>query len=302
MRNILFIAIGFFSLSAFSYDYYATEKANISDPEEIGFFIPEANKTDLLKSSAVGKGKKVVLDYYFNNEYKKDEEGHLVRFHYTWEDKANTGFSYFGNIFQQSGAIIESLKTAPTRGSLQSADIYIIVDPDTEKETSDPHFVTPRDVGVIYNWVKSGGVLLLMGNDSANAEFLHFNQLAEKFGIHFNEDRRNHVTGNHFEMGAFSIKDKDPIFRTTKKIFIKDISTLRIQSPAKAYLSQGGDIIMALSHVGKGTVFAVGDPWFYNEYVDGRNLPAEYENAHAAKDLAEWLLLQSKKAPLSTEN
>ena len=302
MRDILFIVIGFFSLSAFRYHYHSSVKAIFSDSKNTGIFIPDAGKTDLRKPAALGKGRKVVLDYYFNNEYKKDERGRLVRFHYTWEDEANTGFSFFGNTFQQSGAIIESLKTAPTRSSLRDADIYIIVDPDTKKETADPHFISPRDARVIYHWVKSGGVLLLMGNDSANAEFLHFNQLAEKFGIHFNEDRRNHVTGNHFETGAFSFKDGDSIFRTTKKIFMKDISTLHVESPAKAYLSEGADVIIAISHVGKGTVFAVGDPWFYNEYVEGKNLPAEYENAHAAKDLAKWLLLQSKKAPFSTEN
>jgi len=40
---------------------------------------------------------------------------------------------------------------------------------------------------------------------------------------------------------------------------------------------------------------AVGDPWLYNEYVDGRKLPAEYPNYKAATDLAKWLLDQSKK-------
>ncbi len=39
---------------------------------------------------------------------------------------------------------------------------------------------------------------------------------------------------------------------------------------------------MAVARVGHGTVFAVGDPWFYNEYTDGRNLPPLYENYKAA--------------------
>jgi unsaturated rhamnogalacturonyl hydrolase len=49
---------------------------------------------------------------------------------------------------------------------------------------------------------------------------------------------------------------------------------------------------MAVSKLGKGTVFAVGDPWLYNEYTDGRKLPAEYQNYQAAKDLAHWLIAQ----------
>ncbi|MBC7687398.1 MAG: hypothetical protein H7211_04385, partial [Aquabacterium sp.] len=45
---------------------------------------------------------------------------------------------------------------------------------------------------------------------------------------------------------------------------------------------------------GKGTVFAVGDPWLYNEYTDGRKIPAEYQTFSAANELVQWLLLQAK--------
>ena len=50
--------------------------------------------------------------------------------------------------------------------------------------------------------------------------------------------------------------------------------------------------MIATAKLGKGTVFAVGDPWLYNEYVDGRKLPAEYENYKAAEDLVKWLIKQ----------
>ena len=56
-----------------------------------------------------------------------------------------------------------------------------------------------------------------------------------------------------------------------------------------------GAVIMATSHYGKGWVFAVGDPWLYNEYTDGRKLPAEYQNFMAAKDLSRWLLEHAAK-------
>jgi hypothetical protein len=36
---------------------------------------------------------------------------------------------------------------------------------------------------------------------------------------------------------------------------------------------------MATAKYSKGTVFAAADPWVYNEYTDGRNLPAEYEGS-----------------------
>ena len=51
---------------------------------------------------------------------------------------------------------------------------------------------------------------------------------------------------------------------------------------------------MAVAKYGRGAVFAVGDPWLYNEYVDGRKLPPEFENYKAAQDLSSWLLGRSR--------
>jgi unsaturated rhamnogalacturonyl hydrolase len=42
-------------------------------------------------------------------------------------------------------------------------------------------------------------------------------------------------------------------------------------------------------------VFIVGDPWIYDEYADGRKLPAEFENFKAAQDIAKWAISQSGK-------
>jgi unsaturated rhamnogalacturonyl hydrolase len=73
------------------------------------------------------------------------------------------------------------LDSRPGATNLKQASIYLIVDPDTEKETAQPNYVQPQDVSVIKDWVKAGGVLVLMSNDSGNAEFKHFNQLPEAF-------------------------------------------------------------------------------------------------------------------------
>ena len=53
---------------------------------------------------------------------------------------------------------------------------------------------------------------------------------------------------------------------------------------------------MAVAKYGKGTVFAVVDPWLYNEYTDGRKLPAEYDNYAAGKELVRWVLAQIPRA------
>ncbi len=149
---------------------------------------------------------------------------------------------------------------------------------------------------MIYDWVKAGGVLLLMTNDSGNAEFTHFNLLAEKLGMHFNENSINRVQGNEFETGAFYMPPADAVFKSGPKVYIKELSTITVKAPAKAHLTnKNGDNIMAIAKIGKGSVFAVGDPWFYNEYLDGRKLPTEFQNYEAATDLVKWLLQQSTK-------
>jgi len=118
--------------------------------------------------------------------------------------------------------------------------------------------------------------------------------LAEHFGIHFNEDSRNDVVGKNYDEGAFTNLPDVPIFDRVRKIFLKGISTLQINDPAVAELTDSHDVIMASCHFGKGFVFAVGDPWFYNEYMDHRKLPGEFDNSRAARNLFEWLLSKAK--------
>jgi len=234
---------------------------------------------------------RVVLDSWFNDEHMKDASGKLISYHYKWEEKDNNGFSIFGDAFKNNGAQISTLYQEPTPENLKQADIYIIVDPDTKKESPDPKYIFPKDVKVIANWVKNGGVLLMMANDSANVELPHFNTLAAKFGIHFNNDLLNHVPDDkHFLVGAFLIIDNS-ILKTTKKIFMKDICSLTLTDPAYPALKDGDNVIIAVAPYGKGMVMAVGDPWLYNEYTNGR-LPADYENDKAANDLAKWLIAQ----------
>jgi unsaturated rhamnogalacturonyl hydrolase len=184
---------------------------------------------------------------------------------------------------------------APTAQNLRKADIYIIVDPDTKDENPNPNYIEQAHIKVITDWVKSGGVLVLMANDVGNAELDHFSQLAQEFGIRFNKDSRNRVPGNDFSMGLIEVPPHSAIFRTADRLYLKEISTLSIKPPAEAMIQDKGDVIMAVARLGKGIVFAVGDPWLYNEYVDGRKLPPDFDNFKAAKDLSRWLIQQTRK-------
>jgi unsaturated rhamnogalacturonyl hydrolase len=278
-----------------SFAYYMSEPVIVNDPKGMGAFINAANEIELLPLLDKGKGKSVVLDYYFNNEWKKDASGTDVRYHYTWDDRANSGFSMLGEAYHNYGVQTDSLPVAPTKKNLKRANIYIIVDPDTEKETAQPHFMDKASADVIADWVKDGGVLILMANDAGNAELKNFNLLSSKFGITFNEDNYNLVQGNRFEQGAIMIPQGHAVFPSAKKIYVKELSTLVVKSPATTILTKEGKNIIAIAKYGKGSVFAIGDPWLYNEYVDGRKLPADFDNYKAAVDLVKWSVDQSKK-------
>jgi unsaturated rhamnogalacturonyl hydrolase len=102
------------------------------------------------------------------------------------------------------------------------------------------------------------------------------------------------VKGNDYPTGTINIPKRHSIFKTANNIYVKEISTISVTSPAKAVLKDKGETIIAVSKVGKGTVFAIGDPWLYNEYVDGRKLPATIQNFKAAHDLVKWLIQQTK--------
>lgn len=276
-----------------SIEYYLGEPVIANDPKGVGAFIKAAAEMELQPTLHIGAGKTILLDYYFNHETKQDITGTTVQHHYIWEELSNGGYSFLGDIFNGYGVATKKLTQPVSAENLKNADIYFIIDPDWPKENKTPNYITDQHIQSIYDWVKQGGVLMLFANDSNNVEFKNYNRLAGKFGIQFKESSpRNLVKGDDFPTGTISIPKGHSIFKTANNIYIKEISSLTVQSPAKAILTDKGDAIIALSKVGKGTVFAIGDPWLYNEYVDGRKLPASLENFKAAHDLVKWLLKQ----------
>ena len=273
-----------------SFEYYMSEPVIVNDPKGIGAFLLASNEMEMLPTLPIGKGKTVLLDRYFNSEKKKHVGGKDAYWHYVWEERSNSGFSTWANIFERYGAKLSSLDVAPTAANLKNASVYIIVDPDHKKDNPNPNYVSDDNVKVIMDWVKAGGTLVLMANDSANCDLQHFNKLAEASGIRFTDKSINMVKNDVFEQGVVFPGNNNPIFKTTKKMYLKEVSALELHSPKDANATKDGDVIIATAKFGKGIVFAVGDPWLYNEYVDGRKPPSEYENYKAAEDLVKWLL------------
>lgn len=292
-----------------SYAYYLSEPLRQDDLKGVGPFIMASVEMEITNQNALARGKTVGVDNYFNHEFRKRANGtdgstEQEPFHYTWDDKLHSGFWWWGNTFRDLGAKTVLVPSAPSAASLNGVDVYIVVDPDTPKETAKPNYIGDADINAIATWVQAGGTLVLMANDTANCEHKNFNRLAARFGMQFLPENRNTVPKDQFELGTIRIPAGTPIFPKTRTVYIKELAPIEVKAPAKAVVTDGGDVIMAVAKVGKGTVFAVGDPWLYNEYVDGRRIPAQFENFQAGKELAGWLLQQvpSAASTLRTSN
>jgi len=233
----------------------------------------------------------VGLDNWFNHEINAKTG---QPYHYLWNDTAFSGYSRWGKIFTDKGAKI-SLVNQPLKEDLAKIQIYIIVDPDTTSENPNPNYILPQDVKTIKAWVKNGGVLMILANDAPNCEFTHLNQLATTFGISFNHVSLHPVLNKNWEMGAFTNLPDHPVFKNVSKIYLKEISSLTLTSKASAVLVENGNVIMAESSFGKGFVFAVGDPWIYNEYMDHDRLPADFTNRAAAENFTEYLMQKARR-------
>ena len=232
----------------------------------------------------------VGLDNWFNRETNAKTG---QPFHYLWTDSEWSGYSRWGDIFKSKGARIINVEK-PTATALSAIDIYIIVDPDTTTESKSPNYIMADDIKIIKKWVKKGGILAVLANDAPNCEFTHLNQLVKNFGMTFNHVTLHPVKGTEFEMGASKNLPDHPVFRDVSKIYIKEVSDIRLSGNAEAILTEKGKVLIAECSYGKGYVFAIGDPWIYNEYIDHDRLPESFQNRKAADNLTEFLLEKVK--------
>jgi unsaturated rhamnogalacturonyl hydrolase len=246
--------------------------------------------TGIISQSSFGQAV-VGLDNWFNRETNAKTG---KPFHYLWTDKEWSGYSRWGKIFESRNAQLKTIEK-PVASVLSGLDVYIIVDPDTTTESKSPNYIMADDIKAIKKWVKKGGVLAILANDAPNSEFTHLNMLMQNFGMKFNHVTLHPVTGTNFEMGASKDFSDHPLFKGVSKIYIKEISNISIGGKAKSVLTENGKVLIAEAAYGKGYVFAIGDPWIYNEYIDHDRLPESFENRKAAENLTDMLLSYTGK-------
>ncbi|HUA99618.1 MAG TPA: glycoside hydrolase family 88 protein [Terracidiphilus sp.] len=272
-----------------------TGGADSDDPASYGAFILASTEAEHMESAKLGRGDTVMVDGWFNSQKRTDPTGREVYFHYKWDDQSNPGYSLWGHIFRNFGAHTATLYAEPTAENLRQAQVFIVASPDNLDTNRQAHFPTAEDAAQIAKWVKAGDVFVIMENDPSLADQTHFDVISDKFGIHFNDVLRMHVVGTDHEMGEFQLDGNGPIFHHPLTVFVKDVCTISVKPPAVPVYTHDGDIFMAVARYGKGTVYAMVDPWFYNEYTNGLKLPAMYDNYGAGVELARWILEQVPK-------
>ncbi len=275
-----------------SYAYYTGEKTIANDPKGVGTFLMASTEMENAQNAKLGRGHTVMVDAWFNSQKRMDPTGREIFYHYKWDDWSRAGFSLFGHLFEDFGARLATLQAAPTAANLHPAQVYIVASPDNPAKNPHPNFATQEDANQIAAWVRAGGVFVILENDTSFADLDHFNVIAEKFGMHFNSVLRKHVIGNNWARGKIAVDGSGPIFHNPHTLYVKDVCTLTLHPPARALLTENGDTFMAMAKYGRGTVVAMTDPWLYNEYTDGRKLPAAYDNYAAGREFVRWILEQ----------
>ena len=272
-----------------SYQYYVSAPVISNDPKGVGAFLLGATEMENLPHALQGLGSTVVLDAWYNSQTRTDAAGNTVLFHYKWDDFSDPGYSLFGHMWRNHGVKTETLTTAPTLNNLKGATYYLIVSPDNPAKNPHPNYMNEQDAEQVAAWVKQGGILILMENDAPNADISHLDVLADKFGLHFNNIVTHHVEGRNYEMGRMDV-EANPPFTKPHRIFWKDTCSIQVSGNAKPLLQWKGETMIAMAAYGKGKVVALTDPWLYNEYTDGRIIPAEYDNFAAGLEYVRWLV------------
>ena len=229
--------------------------------------------TFTLAAAPLGAQTVVALDGFHNNERAMPE-------HYQWEGTSDGSFSKLANGFREHDVQVRTLRNRIDAASLSGINLLIIVDPDTPEETPDPKYIEDAEIDALVKWVNDGGRLVLLGNDKGHAEFTHFNRLASRFGIQFLEETYPKTSGKAILVAT----GKHSIFEGGLQAYLVEVAPLKLVVPAEPVLTHEGTDIMALAHVGRGMVFALGDPWLYDEYIE-RN-----DNVRIATNLFTMLL------------
>jgi hypothetical protein len=210
----------------------------------------------------------IALDCYHNTE---------TPLHYTWQKVNLGGYSQFAQILLGLGADTSTIATPLDSATLAPVTMLIIANPCDSAMVKSPHLIAAAEIDAVDKWVQRGGKLMCFANNTGHVEFVHYNQLVARFGITFNDTTQ--PGGSNF-----GPVPQNAVFSACTTFYIVDMCNLSISSPATSIFTFQGGVLMATAVKGKGVVFAMGDPWVYDEHIAAKN------NVKGVTQVVNWLL------------
>ena len=263
------------------------------DPASAGARLLAESEAQQASTQAYGQGKTVTMDAWYNARTRINAAGSKEFFAFQWDDQAATGFSFFGEAFKRYGVQLDTLRMAPTAAALRAAQVYFVVAPEASTVgLAAAHGVGKPDGDAIEAWVRDGGVLVLVADNAANADFTQLNLLADRFSMHFDSESRDTSSAVGDKVVTESTGGTS-VFSNAHQISMKNTARLTLGPMAHSALKDGTDSVMAVASLGRGTVLAITNPWLANEYMD-RLASASSDNLLAGIDLAAWLIKQTE--------
>ena len=183
-----------------------SEKLRTNDAKGLGPAIKAALEMEAYERGWPGRGKTVMLDDYFNHEIRKNKLRTRRGLALQVGRDGRRRFLRLGTASSRARSA-DSSSCRPLRPrQISRTRMFTSSSIRTPKKRRRIRIIVePQHVKAIADWVKGGGVLVLMGNDGQNAELDKFNTLARQFGIQFNKDRKFEVLNNDYKMGGVEI-------------------------------------------------------------------------------------------------
>jgi unsaturated rhamnogalacturonyl hydrolase len=138
-------------------------------------------------------------------------------------------------------------------------------------------------------------------NESEYSFLGHYFNNSREAAIKLDCISQQHVLGDFIKMGMLSVIGTRLISQHLHTQFMKDKSSIFIDTPQFFVFKNEEKVIFILTNYGNGTGFAVADPWPYNKYLDGRILRGKNDNYATRTELVRWIVSQIPHKKISEQ-
>jgi DNA-binding beta-propeller fold protein YncE len=180
---------------------------------------------------------------------------------YAYEDTTGLGFSKFGAWLRARGHAPRTLTAPLSAQSLAGLDVLLVVNPDGKGAP-----IAPDEPQALAEWVRRGGVAVLLGNRADAYDVEGLNRLAAPFGVSFTRE----ILGTPGDLVAPPAPP--PVVAGGPALTLHNFNALEVRPPAaevfRTVVGSDEKILLATAELGEGAILALSDSWLYNRVFD----------------------------------